>query len=63
MRSIIWRAAISAGIMGMVTMGNSIQLIMQDGKFPSKTQWWCAGIGAVIVICNDIKSRFTPTES
>ena len=58
----IFRVFISALLVGCVTTGNAIQVVLQDGKAPSKWQLYSALLGGVLLFLNDVKSRLSPTN-
>lgn len=57
-----FRVFISALLVGCVTTGNAIQVVLQDGKPPSKWQLYSAVLGGMLLFLNDIKSRLSPTN-
>ena len=58
-----FRVAISALVVGVIAMGNSLQASMSTQQPLTKWQVYSAIIGGIVLMMNDIKSRLTPPES
>lgn len=56
------RNTVSLLLVGFISFGSAMLVVMQEGKLPTQVQVWCAGLAAGILMANDLKSRLTPTK-
>lgn len=54
-----FRVLVSALMVLALTAGNGLQTVIQDGKLPSKVQFYSALLLGILAALNDIKSRIT----
>ena len=57
---VVFRIAVSALLVALISFGNGLQTLIAEGKIPTKWELIAVGIPALVLALNDVKSRITP---